>query len=512
MIVKGQIMISNVSMTIHDFREYIKKNRENYQLEYKKCSGNLPKSFWETYSAFSNTKGGYIILGVEEAFPTNNITGVTNPDKVTTDIWDILSNQQKVSYRTINNGDVLSISVDDKILLSVKVNEAPDTNKPVYINNNLSNSYLRTGDGDRLLTGSELRMFLRNSSPENDSILIDKFSLEDLDELSVVSFKDNVSARYPGKGYTKLSTEEFLLIIGAVSKNRVTGEIQIKRGTLLFLGKYISIREIYPNFHLDYFNRKGNNLRWLDRVATDEPNYHEMNIYNFYNIVSEKLKLVLKESFQLDEDQKRIKVSDFDESIREALVNCLVHADYLNEHPSTKIEVFDGWFHFLNPGKMLIPIEKFVGGGDSRPRNEIIMSLFRYLGVAERQGFGGSQIFSSAVKNKYRIPEIESDIEKTDLKIWNIDLADAYPELSNDERSVFSCIVKSNRPVSRQEIQDSTELSEHYTRRALEVLIKINRIETLGGGRATKYIPKIGSAESVTQIQLIIEQVQKRLK
>jgi ATP-dependent DNA helicase RecG len=145
-------------------------------------------------------------------------------------------------------------------------------------------------------------------------------------------------------------------------------------------------------------------------VATDEPNDKEMNLYNFYNIVSEKLKMVLNMSFQLDENQKRVANKDFDESIREALVNCLAHADYSNEHPSTKIEVFDGWFHFVNPGKMLISIKKFVDGGDSRPRNETIMSLFRLLGVAERQGFGGRQIFSSAVKNKYRIPEVESDI------------------------------------------------------------------------------------------------------
>jgi len=138
-----------------------------------------------------------------------------------------------------------------------------------------------------------------------------------------------------------------------------------------------------------------------------------------------------------DENQKRVSNSDFDESIREALVNCLAHTDYANEHPSTKIEVFDGWFHFLNPGKMLISIKKFVDGGDSRPRNETIMSMFRLLGVAERQGFGGRQIYSSAVRNKYRIPEIGSDIEKTDLKLWNIDIAEAYPELSDDERLFF---------------------------------------------------------------------------
>ena len=37
---------------------------------------------------------------------------------------------------------------------------------------------------------------------------------------------------------------------------------------------------------------------------------------------------------------------------------CLAHADYVQAYPSIKIEVFDGWFHFLNPGKMLETLDE----------------------------------------------------------------------------------------------------------------------------------------------------------
>jgi len=44
----------------------IYKLSENKELECKEASGGLPKDMWETYSAFANSDGGVILLGIKE--------------------------------------------------------------------------------------------------------------------------------------------------------------------------------------------------------------------------------------------------------------------------------------------------------------------------------------------------------------------------------------------------------------------------------------------------------------
>lgn len=67
--------------------------------EVKEASGGLPKSMWETVSAFSNTAGGWIILGVKEKKTDNGsefvVNGVTNPEQIEQDIVTTLRSRTK---------------------------------------------------------------------------------------------------------------------------------------------------------------------------------------------------------------------------------------------------------------------------------------------------------------------------------------------------------------------------------------------------------------------------------
>lgn len=496
--------------TLEELKEWLINVHEKYYIELKKAN-ELPNAFWESYSAFSNTDGGWIILGVVENKPQNEITGVGNVDKTIVSLWDQLSNKNKVSYRTIDNTDVNTYEIDGKKVIIVHVKEAPETVKPVYLNGKLENSWIRTGDGDRKVTPDELGILLRNANPAYDDLPAEKFTMEDLDMDSVITYKERVHKRYPKKKYIEMTPETFLKEIGACTIDRNTGEFQIKRGALLFLGKVNAIKELFPHYHVDFFDRRGKNERWIDRVTDDEPSDYEMNLYNFYIVTYEKLKALLKEAFSLDEYQLRIPFSDFDETIRECLVNCLAHADYVQGYPSTKIDVFNGWFRFVNPGKMLVSKEQFLMGGDSRPRNEIIMKMFRLLGASERQGFGGPLIYKTALENDFRSPEIITDIEHTELRVWNIDLADSYPEFTDDEKAVLRCIVKQKNAQSVNDIREKLNFTDYRVRKIITMLLDNHLVEKEGNGSATKYVVARQSVEKLTQLQIKMEKMKQDL-
>ncbi|MBP3812210.1 MAG: ATP-binding protein, partial [Acidaminococcaceae bacterium] len=139
--------------------------RENNRIEVKAALGGLPKSIWETYSAFANTLGGIILLGVKEKNDkTFEVVGLPDPDKLIKDFWNSVNSVQKVSVNLLSDKDVYPLDVSNNRIVVINVPRAERSYRPVYINGNPLNTFRRNGEGDYRCTKEEYQSMVRDAS------------------------------------------------------------------------------------------------------------------------------------------------------------------------------------------------------------------------------------------------------------------------------------------------------------------------------------------------------------
>ena len=112
----------------------IEQYRENNRIEAKKALGGLPKSIWETYSAFANTLGGIILLGVEEdrehVLHTINLP---DPERLVREFWEIVRNPKKASVNILAGRHVQVETIGGNRIIVITLPPAQRYDKPGYV-------------------------------------------------------------------------------------------------------------------------------------------------------------------------------------------------------------------------------------------------------------------------------------------------------------------------------------------------------------------------------------------
>ena len=81
---------------------HLRRYRENNRIEAKRATGGLPESIWETYSAFANTMGGVILLGVvEKADKSFETVDLPDPDGLVAEFWNLVNDTRKASVNIL---------------------------------------------------------------------------------------------------------------------------------------------------------------------------------------------------------------------------------------------------------------------------------------------------------------------------------------------------------------------------------------------------------------------------
>ena len=382
----------------------IEKYKENNRLEAKAAAVGLPKSLWATYSAFANTNGGIILLGVtEDAQHQLHVEGVNDADALVIDFWNIINNQSKISINVLNDKDVIVREFDGKKIIIISVPRAQRYDKPIYLDGNLFSSYKRNGEGDYRCTKEVIQAMLRDASPKTqDMLVLGNMNLDVFDKDTIKRYRIRMQGIRPGHVWEALEDVDFLYRIGAVGRDADGKLHPTAAGLLMFGYEYEIVRE-YPHYFLDYREKLDDDTRWSDRFVSSSGDWSG-NIYDFYFRVYNRIAQSVKVPFVLD-GISRIDDTELHKALREALANTLINADYYG-NTGVVIERNITSITMTNAGTFRIDLDEAINGGISDPRNSGLIKMFSLINIGERAGSGLPMIFKAWTGTDFAMPDI----------------------------------------------------------------------------------------------------------
>ena len=374
--------------------ERIEEYRENNILEAKAAQGGLPESLWESYSAFANTDGGCILLGVKERDDHSlHVEGLKDAEKIIKDFWNMVNNRQKISVNLMTERRVRKESVDNKDIIVLEVPRAERTSRPVYKGLDPRNgTYRRNGDGDYLCSLEEVSAMFRDAAlSTQDAKVLQQMDMTVFCEETISSYRQVFRLTHPNHTWNRLENEIFLRRIGASAMGDDGIYHPTAAGLLMFGYEYEILRE-FPQYFLDYQeNRQMSTTRWTDRIVSSSGEWSG-NTFDFVYKVIPKLTTDLKVPFVLRAMQ-RVDYTPVHKILREAVTNAIAHADFYGRRGLVISKTRDG-FTFANPGSMRVSKTEAIAGGVSDPRNGVILKFFSLINYGERAGSGLNSIFN----------------------------------------------------------------------------------------------------------------------
>ena len=506
-------------MDIQELKQLIYQG-EKIDIECKKAESGVPKSVYESYSAFANTRGGYIILGVSEdksgKFPEERfmIQGIQNPKKQIEDFWNTV-NGTKVNVNILKDEDVFIVEEGEISLIVIKIPRVDYKLRPVYIGDNpYKGTYKRNHEGDYHATEHEVRGMIRDQNPDgSDGIILEHYTMDDIDKETLRKYRQIFEIRNDDHVWNSLDDKTFLEKLGGYKKNRRDSKEGLTLAGLMMFGDGVAIRDEFSNIFMDYRNESEvtADIRWNDRITYDGT--WENNLFNFFTKVTPKLTEDLKKPFKL-EGMQRIDETPVHKAIREAFVNLIIHADYLMDAGVLKVIKRSDRFEFTNPGILKLPLEDIYRGGNSKSRNPHMQTMLRMVGFGDNAGSGFPSILAAWEGEGWVKPELIEDTRLDQvtlvLKMINVEEEKSAEsakksaefcllDLSDRQKQILNCM-KIGKKYSTKEIAGKIGLKGARTRQLLNEMVAMGILVCTAATKSRRYMRKADDDKKTKRI------------
>ena len=397
-------------------------------IEAKSAVGGMPGSVLETLSAFANTEGGLLLLGVNESAGFE-VVGVDAP-KLAADLASQAADMLEPSVRP----EIDIVEIDGRPVVAARVEELPSDRKPCYLRRRgMDNgSYKRTHDGDRRLTSYEVHVLVAShGQPDDDRAVVQDATMDDLDGRLV----DALIARLRetrGQVFADGDPQDVLEILGVVTA--VDGVLRPTLSGLMALGTYP--QRYFPQLNVTfvvYPTTSGEPLasgtRFLDNQRIDGP-----------------IPLMVSDSMSaLRRNMKRRSVvagvgrEDIweypEEAVRELVTNALVHRDYhpMAQGTQVRVELFPDRLVISNPGGLHgpVPRDDLLAEPVSSSRNGLLARLLEDVAipgtdqrVCENRATGLIATATALRRAGMQPPELEDRVREFRAVVFNHGLLD----------------------------------------------------------------------------------------
>ena len=446
--------------------------REKESVELK-SSLSLINEIIETVSAFSNTMGGKIVIGIDDA---GRIKGV----EIGKGTIENLTNRVSQNTDPKIHPRISVKEVEGKKIIVIEVKESLDRLVLAF-----GRPFKRVGKSTMRIGKDEYERLILEKHKERfqfDKQICEEANLEDIDGRNVKAYlklrekNRNISSKI------KIPLDQLLTNIKAATDKKPTnaGILFFGKNPLKFIShaqlRLVRIKgvKIYGNI-LDRLDSNGTLWEMVDQAE---------------EFIRKNIRLL---GFRTEKSFRREDKFDYPiRALREAIINGLIHRDYFNL-ADVRVFIFDDRIEVVSPGPF--PEGVTPKKPKHKPVNKILSDLMYDIGYIEKYGSGIYLENELCLKNGNPKPVYELDpiqtkvIFKSQVKdVTVVEIEEKILEGLNERQRKTVEYIRKKGSISNTIYRSIFKVSAATAKRELRDLVKKKVCKIRGAGPSLKYI------------------------
>ena len=333
--------------------------------------------------AFSNFEGGMVLLGVDD---DGTIAGITR-DRL--EEWVMTACRDKIRPGIIPFFEIIRNVEQGKDVVVVRVPRGADVQSQWH--NNRNTYYIRVGTQSREPSPQELsRLFQQRGTFRADLRPISGATINDLDRRRLKDYfgrvrQQDVPVDGDDAGWQTLLINTEIMVEDGVT---LSGMLLFGKTPNKFLPQAGIDAAAFPGTEKDYAARERATLRGPMTPLMDASGDVVES-----GLVEQALAFVRRNTpvtAVLEDGARRVEKPAYPvEVIREAVVNALIHRDYLLANTDIELAIYENRLEIISPGKLPNGITpERMRAGTRAARNQLLKDVMKDYGYLEHMGMG----------------------------------------------------------------------------------------------------------------------------